>query len=337
MTSSCSNIFKAHKSVIKAILKSCDIENISSKKKKKLLNLLNSNTLCGGRGGDYNKISDLKNADEYYDFVKSLQARNDFPKMFHSEDIFPVFIDEHNLPYITVNKNGKVYIVSKLSSNNERRKMTLSIALLKEKNAYNLSCWMFDDSNNFKRALDANGDYYNILNNEMCIVGTSGLLRERMNTPQGSTRIWLTAFPFNIEVARLILGNKTWNPSVKFYESDFSLVYVTSNDPKLARLAIDMKNLKVNNGTTQLGLGTGVGLTKNKLILETNYPADEMKPEINYAILDVEPISKDFFGTFQVSYVGTDKNLVLICGGGSAGNLMMDDNVKILFDPNPSF
>ena len=330
MTSSCSNIFKAHKSVMKAILKSGDIENISSKEKKKLLNLLNNNTLCGGRRSD-NKISDLKNAAEYYEFVKSLQSLKVFPRVFRSEDIGS---GEHNLPYIAVNNNGKVYIVSKLSSNNERRKMTLSIGLLKEKSGYNLSCWEFDENNNFQRAVDLNGDYYNILNNEMCIVGSPGMLRERMNTPQGSTRIWITAFPFNIEVARLILGNKTWNPSVRFHESDFSLVYVTSNDPTLARLAIDMKKLKVSNGTTQLGLGTGVGLTKNKLLLETTYQANEMTPEINYAIVDIEPTSKDFFGVYQVSYVGTDKNLVIISGG--AGNFMMDDNVKIIFDPHPS-
>ena len=374
MDSSSSDFYDAYKYILTKIIKCDGIENLSSKDKRKMLKLLRENPLLDARQGpagptgprgpqglvgpqgprgdcvdcneipnDIEKISNLKNANEYYDFVKSLQGLTTFPPEYMSESSV--------MPYYKHDKSG-VYIINKLSSSSpsneiQIRKMKLALALLKEEDNLNLSCWRFNQDNNFIRAVDNNTDKnrYNMLDREMCISSDVTLLREFMNTSQGNQSFWITVFPLHVKIAQLIFKNDTWNPIIKYNGSVRGVTSVTGLTPsdkgENANLILNVTYARLNPDNTQTGASSGIGLTKAALIVDKTYEAKPgcccklQTPLINYKEYDVDPVPLDTFMVFQVQYIASDQNIVLLTNNKD-GELIVDSNVPVLFDDRES-
>ena len=350
------------KHILKNLIK-CN-EDLSSSSKRKLLKLLKESDFVAGPAGPagpvgpagpagnsndtpilLDEISDLKTAEEYYDFVKSLQLLTTFP---------PEYINEFSseMPYYKHDASG-VYIINKLSSSSspsneiQIRKMKLALALLKEEDNLNLSCWKFDQDNKFFRAVDNNTDKnrYNMLDREMCISSDVTLLREFMNTSQGNQSFWITVFPLHVKIAQLILKNDTWNPVIKYNGSVRGVTSVTglnsSDKGENANLMLNVTYARLNPDNTQTGASSGIGLTKAALIVDKTYEAKPgcccklQTPLINYKEIDVDPVPLDTFMVFQVQYIASDQNIVLLTNN-KHGELIVDSNVPVLFDDKES-
>ena len=362
MTSS--EFYDAYKYIIHKLIK-CN-ENLSSSDKKKMFKLLRENPLSdappGPRGpagpagpagptgptgpkgdkGDKgesggssisDEIKHLQNADEYYEFVKGLQQLTEFPKKF--EQAFSVD------SAFWISDNTGVYIVNTIESNNEVRKLKLGIAILKEPDNYNLSCFKFDDTNKIIRATDSNGNRYNMLDHEMCICGDITLMREFFLTPQsqGVNAFWITAFPIQLDIARLILKDPTWSPVVFYNGGVAGRCVVNPLDkvtPENSNVDIQISYIRMNEDNTEKGIGSGFGITKKNLVTSKSYDAVPVvtadssavnklqKPRINYSEM-----------VFQLTMIQNDRNIWVI-SNNDKGDLALDNSMKILFDERES-
>jgi hypothetical protein len=260
----------------------------------------------------------------------------------------PEYINESSeMPYYKHDASG-VYIINKLSSSSSQiRKMKLALALLKEEDNLNLSCWRFNQNNQFIRAVDNDVDKnrYNMLDREMCISGEITLLREFMNTSQGNQSFWITVFPLHVDIARLILKNNTWDPIIKYNGSVRGVTSVTglnsSDKGENANLILNVTYARLNPDNTQTGSSSGIGLTKAALIVDKTYEAKPgcccklQTPLINYREIDVDPVPLDTFMVFQVQYIASDQNIVLLTNN-KKGELIVDSNIPVLFDDKES-
>jgi hypothetical protein len=254
------------------------------------------------------------------------------------------------MPYYKRDTSG-VYIINKLSfSSNEIqiRKVKLTLAILKEEDNFNLSCWRFDENNNFIRAVDENNDNYNILDREMCLSFDVSLLREQMNTSQGNQSFWITVFPLHLNIARYILNDEKWIPLVKnngWVRGEPSITDFNPNDPGNTKLMLNLSYIRLNEENTQTGYGSGIGITKINAINEKVY---EAKPpvfntdgnsltiksqtiEINYVELDIDPVPLETYMVFQARMIGNDPNIVVVTNDEN-GELMLYPNMRVLFD-----
>jgi hypothetical protein len=371
-----SDFYDAYKYILTKIIKCGGIENLSSKDKRKMLKRLRENPLlerqgpAGPRGpigpagpagpagptgpkgdqgesggsSDIDEIKHLQNADEYYEFVKGLQQLTEFPKKF--EQAFGVD------SAFWISDNTGVYIVNTLVSNNEVRKLKLGIAVLKEPDNYNLSCWKLDDTNKIIRATDSNGHRYNMLDHEMCICGDITLMREFFLTPQsqGLNAFWITAFPIQLDIARLILKDPNWSPVVVYKGGVFGRCVVNPLNkltPENSNVGINISYNRMNEENTESGVGSGFGITKNKPETSKSYDAVPVvtadssavnklqKPHINYTEIDLDSVPIGTYMVFQVQMIANDRNIWVISNNDS-GDLALDNSMKVIFDERES-
>ena len=251
------------------------------------------------------------------------------------------------MPYYRRDTSG-VYIINKLSfSSNEIqiRKVKLTLAILKEEDNFNLSCWRFDENNNFIRAVDENNDNYNMLDHEICLSFDISLLRNQMNTSQGNKSFWITVFPLHLKIARHILNDEKWIPLVKYngwMRGGPSITNFNRDDPGNTKLMLNLSFVRLNEENTQTGYGSGIGITKidaiNEKVFEAKPPtintdgtANSQTLEINYVELDIDPVPLDTFMVFQARMIGNDPNIVVVTNDEN-GELILFPNMKVLFD-----
>lgn len=305
---------------------------------------------------DKKKAKSLQNLMEYYEFVQKLQKLTYFPSKFSIKKCT-------QMPYWAADATG-VYIYNKLSSG-ETRKLKLGIALCKEKSNYNLACYQLDDKNNIVRAKDANGSLYVVLDHEMVICAEVGLFREFNKTSdpsaQGVTTVFATVFPLRIEIGQAILKNKSWKqPTVKFkggfmeksvivdgdrLKPDINPVDAASYDNSKLNVSIYLSYVRIDPNNTQSGNGYGIGVVKSDLVREiVNDPVIPdsseilpyaLKPTTVFLETDIDIMKPEFYGVYQVSYLGNDKNMQII-SNTEDGKVVFDDKLHIFFDPNPS-
>lgn len=306
---------------------------------------------------DKKKAKPLQNLMEYYEFVQKLQKLTSFPNKFSIKKSKM----HMTMPYWAADKTG-VYFYNKLSSG-ETRKLKLGIALNKEKSNYNLACYQLDDKNNIVRAKDSNGSYYVVLDHEMTICAEFGLFREFNKTSdpkaQGVNTVFATVFPLQIKIAQAILKNKSWKqPTVKFKggfmeksvivdgdssKSDINPVDANNYDSSKLNLSIYLSYVRINADNTESGNGYGIGIVKSNFVREiVNDPVIPnsselyaLKPTVVFLETDIDNVSSDFYGVYQVSYLGNDKNMQMI-SNTEDGKVVFEDRLSLFFDPTPS-
>jgi len=235
-------------------------------------------------------IPDIKNTDEYHEFVQILQKRTSYPP-------------------IRKTKYG-VFIVLELS-NGQERKMRLGIGYNKENDNSNLSCWRFDEKDNLERAT-LGDERYNVLNREAVIVGCVYYHRNQNN----SRNFFLTAFPFDLEIAREILQYENVLPAL-YVPLSVNTVKADNNDPPNTYL----NHYTVTETTNNINeFGSGVGLTKTissetrpaiPVDTSTN-PGSLQYPEYRNTKLQIRPVPVDEYQVFQIKAVGNQNNILVV-------------------------
>ena len=243
-----------------------------------------------------------------------------------------------------------MYIVDTVKSIDQLRKLKLGIAVLKEPDNLNLSCWYFDDDNILKRAVDSNDNRYNMLDHELCICGDITLMRESFRPPEGSQGLnafWITVFPIHLEVARAILKEPNWSPVVHYRGGVFGRCIANPLSPENANLEIHINYNRLNDSNTETGVGSGFGITKKNTITSEIYDAvpvitadstsvDKLqKPLINYIETDIDSVPIETYMVFQVAMIANDRNIWVISNNNN-GDLTLDNNMTIIFDERES-
>jgi hypothetical protein len=245
-----------------------------------------------------------------------------------------------------------VYIVDTIQSNNQLRKLKLGVAVLKESDNYNLSCWKLDDANNLVKAVDSEGNRYNMLDHEMCICGDTTLMREFFSTPQsqGLNGFWITVFPLQVNIARIILNDPDWNPVVLYRGGILGSCVVTplsESSPESANIQLRINYTRMNEDNTETGVGSGFGITKKNLITSTTFDAVPVVtsdstsvnklqvPPIVYNENDIDSIPIGTYLVFQVLMIGNDRNIWVVTNNKS-GELKLDFDLKVVFDERES-
>lgn len=337
-------------------------DNLSLQDKKNLLKRLDkihtvNKKIRRPRVYDTKKIKTLQNVSEYYDFIKSLQTLTSFPGKYNYK--------KHTwMPYWKADKTG-VYIINKLSSSGKVRKFKLAIALLKEEANLNLACYKIDNDNNIMRARDVDGNFYVVLDHEMCICGDIGLFREFFKTPtvQGLNAVFLTVFPMQISIARLILKDNKWSPNVRYrggilyanvgvdgdmFSSDINSIDVKNFDDSKLGLSMNIEYNRMNDNNTQVGTGSGIGIVKDKFVKEIVKDPPQnvsileeelysLRPTVVFTENDIDPLPVGAYDVFQVAFLGNDKNMRIISNSEKDnGKLIFDNGLHVLFDGKKS-
>ena len=191
-----------------------------------------------------------------------------------------------------------------------------------------------------------------MLDHEMCICGDITLMREFFLTPQsqGLNAFWITAFPIQLDIARLILKDPNWNPVVVYNGGVTGRCVVTPLDkvtPENSNVGIRISYIRMNEDNTEKGVGSGFGITKQNLVTSKSYDAVPVvtadssavnklqKPHINYSEIDIDLVPIGAYMVFQVAMIANDRNIWVISNNDN-GDLTLDNSMKVLFDERES-
>ena len=193
----------------------------------------------------------------------------------------------------------------------QERKMRLGIGYNKENDNFNIACYRLDEKNNLQVAT-LGDERYNVLNREAVIVGCVYYHRNRNN----SRYFLLTAFPFDLEIAREILQYENPLPAL-YVPSNLNIVRSDNNDPPNIYIRRDTITETTNNINE---FGSGVGLTKTissetrpaiPVDTSTN-PGSLQYPEYRNRNLQIRPVPVDEYQVFQILAVGNQNNILVV-------------------------
>jgi hypothetical protein len=290
-------------------------------------------------------ILSLQSATEYYEFMKGLQKLTSFPQFIDINSDSVSSQEDFITPGWFRDDTG-VYLADRIQIG--VRKLKLGIAMVKEPDNLNISCFKFDDNNLFVRATDSEGHRFNMLDREVSICGDVVLYREYFSskTSQGLNSIWLPVFPFQPEVAKKIVNNENWKPSV-FYRGSVSgragvvSSSLSSSSPENAKLEIVVGYTRIDETNKETGTGSGFGITKKDPVKTQIYEeqqsvtidgvTSEYRPRVRYVENDIDSIPIGYYDVFQVQKIANDRNIIVLTNNNN-GELTLDNNLRVLFD-----
>jgi len=264
-------------------------------------------------------ITDIKDSGEHFEYVKQLQLLTKFPDMLGATSSIPT----DNF-WTKSKKDGKVYLASKLKSNNQWRKVEMGVCLPKEQDRNNLALSTIDGNNNFVRAVGSDGGRYVLIDAEAAIMLMGGIYKQHFasGTSLGTHTIYNTVFTMHEAVAQKILNVVGWLSSAKHKGLDNYTVGATNGD-------LILSYTKVNHLNKKLGVGSGVGTTKTVSTVTTpavpskhkvdaivdpdgNIAHSIHKPQTKETTYTTDFVEKEVYGCFQVASVGNQQNIVWI-------------------------
>lgn len=139
-------------------------------------------------------VKDIQNSKEYIEFSYWLQNLTTLPPIAHEKEGYFIY---HRL------SNGHV------------RRLRLGIFYPKEASDFNLNLYQFQDAQSgiLTRPVAPNTRYV-LVDNECCLVGIASFLTSQFLSGQRLYRFFANVFTLDVNVARKILKDPTFNPNV---------------------------------------------------------------------------------------------------------------------------